>query len=130
MTGVEVYKDYVQPYRDCPWILFPERGFIVWRLGTGANVELLHVRAFERRKGHGRRLVYAMLEELRATPPYHSVFGFTRVSNERAAAFYSALGFRLQPVKGLYADGEAVMFWREYSELLRLKEEHEIFVRR
>jgi len=112
---------YIQPFKKLDFCYALGRGFIVWRLGTGANVELLHIRAFEPRRGHGRKLFYRMLEQLGNRPPYYSVFGFTRVSNERAAEFYKALGFNLQSVTGLYADGEAVMFWRKYQDLLDFK---------
>lgn len=93
-------------------------GYIVWRLGTGGNVELLHIKAEPRGRGHGRRLFYQMLERLRESPPYHSIYGFTRVSNEEARAFYGALGFCLQEVAGVYADGRAVLFWAPYEVLV------------
>lgn len=116
---------YVEPFRSPSWVYEPDRGFIVWRRGTGDNVELLHVRAAVPHQGHGRWLVYRMLDHLRANPPYHSVYGYTRIGNNRAREFYAALGFRCQEVDGIYAEGAAVLFWGCYTRLVELKGEHE-----
>lgn len=112
----------VWPYREVDFHE-DETGYVVWRPGTGRNVELLHIHTEERGKGHGRRLVYRMLDRLRDDPPYHSVFGFSRASNEEAHAFYVALGFQVQTVKGVYQDGRAVLFWGEYRSLVKRMEE-------
>lgn len=120
---------YVAPFVEVKWEYEPE-GYIVWRHGTGGNVELLHIRTFRPGQGDGRRLVYRMLDLLRERPPYYSVFGFTRASNAEAQAFYGALGFNLQPVNGLYAEGQAVMFWQSYERLMALKGEYEDNLRR
>lgn len=101
-----------------------ETGVIVWRYGTGRNVELLEIHTNERGKGYGRQLVYRMLDRLKFDPPYHSVFGFTRVSNEEARAFYAALGFRLHEVPGVYADGRAVLFEAPYADLVKEMERY------
>lgn len=95
-----------------------ETGYVVWRRGTGDNVELLHIHTAERGKGYGRNLVYRMLDELKYEPPYHSVFGFTRVSNDEAKKFYAALGFELVEVPGVYEDRRAILFWQEYDVLV------------
>lgn len=100
-------------------------GYIVWRLGTGENVELLHIHTNERGKGHGRRLFYHMLKEIerKGPEPYHSIFGFTRVSNQEAQAFYGALGFVLDKVNGPYQDGHSIFFSAPYSVLLESMKE-------
>ncbi len=125
----EFVVDYVYQFDRCRYEYDAERGFIVWRLGTGRNVELLHVRSFVLRQGNGRRLVYKMLDKLAGAPPYFSVYGFTRTSNERAGGFYESLGFKLQPVEGLYKDGTAVMFWADYRTLMERKKWYEYSVR-
>lgn len=107
----------ISPYRYVQYIYDPDKGYIVWRRGTGDNMELLHIRTFEKRKGYGRELFYRMLDELRRHPPYFSMFGFTIVGNKEAQAFYGALGFNLQRIDGLYKDGEAVMFWQSFETL-------------
>ena len=121
----EVKKQYIKPYSKPRYVFDKDKGFIVWRLGTGENVELLHIRASSQRRGYGRSLFYLMLDSLKLEmTPYYSVFGFTRVSNDRAKEFYEAMGFNLQPIQGLYADGEAIMFWQEYSKLLQYRNEY------
>lgn len=126
MISIEEFRDrYLEPFAPLDWIYAPERGFVVWRPGTGGNSELLHITAAEIRKGHGRWLFYQMLERLKEQPPYHSVFGFTAVSNRRARAFYEALGFNTQEVGGIYRTGPAALFWQSYERLLELKDEHE-----
>lgn len=126
----EVKKRYLKPYSKPRYLFYPDRGFIVWRLGTGENVELLHIKTQETRKGQGRGLLYEMLEELKSSPPYHSIFGFTRVSNQRAIDFYLAMGFNVQQIEGLYQDGQAVMFWQQYGVLLEAKRIYENHLRR
>lgn len=101
-----------------------DTGYVTWRRGTGGNVELFNIKTRDRGKGYGRQLVYAMLDALKADPPYHSVFGFTRVSNEEARAFYAALGFRLHEVPGVYADGRAVLFEAPYADLVKEMERY------
>lgn len=121
----EFYHRYVIPFEKTDLLYEPARGFIVWRLGSGSNVELLHIAAAEIRKGHGRWLFYHMLDRLEAKPPYHSVFGFTAVSNKRALAFYDALGFEHQEVHGLYQTGPAALFWQSYEKLRQLQYEYQ-----
>lgn len=116
----------VQPFDHCAWSYHRDRGYVVWRKGTGGNVELLHIRTFAPGQGHGRTLVYALLDRLKDDPPYHAVYGFTRTSNEDARKFYGALGFRLAPaVEGLYAAGGATLFWAPYRELVAARAAYE-----
>lgn len=110
-------RKYLLPYTGLSHISLPN-GFIVWRQGTGGNVELLHIKTYAPGQGTGRQLVVAMLEHLKTQPPYCTVFGFTRTCNEASQKFYTALGFELTPVKGVYQDGSAVLFSQEYKTLL------------
>jgi ribosomal protein S18 acetylase RimI-like enzyme len=112
----DFYDEYIEPFHT-PTYVYDYTGWIVWRVGTGLNVELLHIRTHKKRRGYGRRLFYKMLDRLTAKPPYHSVFGFTRVSNAEAKAFYGALGFNLVEINGLYQHGHAVLFWQEFNKL-------------
>lgn len=93
-------------------------GYIVWRRGSGDNVELLHIRAYRKQQGVGKRLLLHMVKELQNDPPYKTVFGFTRISNDAARAFYLSLGFTLTEVDGVYADGRAVLFSQSYESLV------------
>lgn len=94
-------------------------GYIVWRRGTGGNVELLHIRSSRLREGYGTRLIKEMVRRLRSDPPYKTIFGFTRTANRDAHQFYASLGFDLSPVRGVYADGDAVVFSRDYDALVK-----------
>lgn len=116
-----MYRDYITPFAGLHYHA-DRTGFIVWRRGTGHNVELLHIKTYEKGQGHGRALFFVMLDRLKDDPPYHSVYGFTRVSNSEARAFYGALGFQLDEVAGPYADGRAVLFWASYQDLLKKRE--------
>ena len=120
VTEQEFQSKYVLPFKNVSHIYQANRGFICWRMGTGDNVELLHIKTFEKGKGYGRELFYQMLDIM--TKPYHSVFGFTRVGNKEAKAFYGVLGFELQKVKGIYRDGTAILFWQSHD---KLKEERQ-----
>lgn len=110
---------YVTPYVAVHTIEH-ENGYIVWRRGTGDNIELLHLRTFSPGKGTGRELVKEMLTQLLSYPPYDTVFGFTRTINEASQAFYKALGFELSEVKGVYADGHAILFSQRFKTLLEI----------
>ena len=124
---MNLYEEYSSRLIGCngfgSWLVLG--GYIIWRRGTGDNVELLHIKTVEKGKGFGRRLFYDMLTGLTLDPPYYSIFGFTRTSNEDAQAFYGALGFNLQSIEGLYKDGTAVMFWQSYEKLV---EEMNVYV--
>lgn len=87
-------------------------GAIAWRLGTGGNIEILHLKCD---RGRGRELMAEAVR--RMDPPYATVFGFTRVCNFAAIRFYEKLGFAMSRVKGVYADGEAMVFSANYEEL-------------
>ena len=106
-----------------------EDGFIGWRWGTGDNVELVDLQVNGApRTGGGRRLLTEMLRALKASPPYATVFGFTRSPNLDAQRFYAAMGFALSTVVGVYADGSAVVFSARYSDLCarHLAEEYDL----
>lgn len=101
-------------------VLTTESGIIAWRYGTGGNVELTYllVKSEVRRDGQGRALFRAMLDELRKSPPYATVYGFTRSGNSVSQDFYRSLGFFLTPVVGVYDDGCAIVFSARYADLL------------
>lgn len=94
-------------------------GYIVWRRATGDNVELLHLRVRDivQRTGKGSFLVKKMLEELLASPPYHSVFGFCLPHKREARAFYVKMGFTLTLVPHVYRVGSATLFSQTFAKL-------------
>ena len=119
----EVIDQYVTPFENTCHYSIEGKGYIIWRLGTGDNIELLHIRTYKKRQGIGRQLFYGMLELLEYCPPYYSIFGFTRSTNDEAQRFYGALGFNLQPINGIYLDGTATLFWQSYKQLVHNKNE-------
>lgn len=119
MKESEVYERYIKPYLSIQKYDL-ENGFIVWRPSSGHNVELLHIVTFSPGKGTGRELIKGMLTKLKENPPYATVSGFTRTCNERAKDFYLAMGFELSVVKGVYDDGEAVLFSQRFNTLLEI----------
>lgn len=92
-------------------------GYIAWRMGSGLNTELLHLKAFSPGNGAGKRLLKVMLTKLLTDPPFCTVFGFTRSINIEGRLFYADMGFELSPVTGVYRDGSAVLFSQEYKRL-------------
>lgn len=118
MTLKEFYEHYVESYLPQYYLFFPRKGYIVWRLGTGENFELLHVRAFQTGKGLGIRLVRAMLREIKKRkPPFYSIWGFTRANNKPAIKWYKAMGFNTQECNGPYKYGKSVIFWQSFDKL-------------
>lgn len=112
-------EEVVNPFTKVNWIQI-ENGYIVWRRGTGNNVELLHIRTFSPGKGTGKELVIRMLKALLECPPYATIFGFTRTVNESSQSFYKALGFELSEVTGVYDDGSAIVFSQRFKTLLEI----------
>ena len=118
MSQIDRVK-YINPYSKINTIE-QDNGYIIWRRATGDNVEILHLRVSSPGKGIGRELVNRMLKELLENPPYATLFGFTRISNEISQKFFTALGFELSEVKGVYADGSAILFSQTYKTLLEI----------
>lgn len=118
-------QQYIYPFQAVESIFDPTLGFIVWRTGTGRNVELLHLRAFEKRKGYGRKLFYRMLDRLKKTPPYYSIFSFCRTVNEDAIQFYLSNGFFRQNIDGVYKDGHSIIFHQSFDVLVARQEAYD-----
>lgn len=100
-----------------------EHGYISWRTGSGANIEILHIRVNDNSKGlgKGKMLIKQMLEVLQqqSKAPYNSVYGFTKASNDVAIKFYESLDFTIsKPIDDLYRDERAIVFSIPYTDLL------------
>lgn len=118
MSDLGIFQDLqVKPFEKCCF-LFRSTGYIVWRRGTGGNVELLHLKVFTPGHGHGQSLLSDMIRMLSEDPPYATVFGFTRTINDEAQSFYARHGFTLTKVAGIYADGDAVIFSQKWQSLV------------
>lgn len=110
MTKSQFLTKYIKPYPGAEYIYTP-KGYIVWRTGTGGNVELLHIRSFFPKHGYGRVLIAEMLKRIQ---PYHSVFGFCFFEN---MGFYLKCGFHVEPIPLVYKSGQAAFFVQEYKKL-------------
>lgn len=111
-------NEHIHPYRTVSYVA-DDTGYVVWRAGTGGNCELLHLRTYQQRKGYGTALFRRMLEQLRANPPYHSVFGFCLGRNAAAQAFYAAQGFQLEQLgRSVYGGDCTVLFHAPLLSLL------------
>lgn len=117
MTSLDLLQR-VLPFMHVPWAE-SEDGYIVWRMGTGNNTELLHIKVKEPGNGGGSRLLKLMLLQLQQNPPYATVFGFTRAGNLAAHFFYEQMGFTLSPVQGVYDEGAAVVFAARFDDLCK-----------
>lgn len=113
----DFYSYYIEKYLPQYFMFFPGVGYIVWRFGTGENVELLHIRSFKTGHGFGQRFVKCMLRELKKTPPYYSVYGMTLASNLPAIKLYEKLGFITMECPFPYKEGNSVVFYQEFEIL-------------
>lgn len=116
MMYSEFRRKYLKPFFGVDHV-WSDDGYIVWRLGTGGNVELLHIRSFKKHIGAGTELIRTMLRRLKQNPPYFSVYGFSVATNEEAVSFYRRLGFHVEIVTGPYLEGKAALFSQSYDML-------------
>ena len=107
----------IYPYQECGWVM-DGNSYLIWRVGTGRNVEFLHQFTEEdrRRQGVGINLMRRALKELSKSPPYYSVFGFARVK-PGLQEFHHALGFQTMIIPGVYRDGQCIFLFQEYRRI-------------
>ncbi len=119
ITFSEFKKKYLEMYENLSYEFWPNKGFIVWRMSTGENAELLHVRVFVKRKGYATELVRTMIQRLaEERPPYFSVFGFALSSRTDLKEIYTHLGFKItENILPPYKGGESFIFWQTFEEL-------------
>lgn len=122
MRTREQLLDRLRSYEDFDLLYEDGLGYVVWRWGTGENLEVLFIETAAPGNGQGRELVRRMalrvLESGRR--PYHSVFAFRLGSRADAGAFYGALGFHqhfLGP--SVYGGDDAVLAWVAWADLLK-----------
>lgn len=113
------YKKYIEQYTSCKFIFVPKIGYIVWRLGTGENIELLHIRTFSQGKGHGGWLIKSMIFDLKNSPPYYSIFGFSLASNVRAIGMYRKAGFKIIECPFPYKYDKSIIFCESFVNLYK-----------
>lgn len=114
----EFLERYIRKYEHLRWVFWPEKGFIVWRMGTGGNAELLHITSFKQGRGYGRELVGEMVRQLQENPPYYSVFGFSLSSRVYLKRVYQHLGFNItDDIIAPYKGGHSFIFYQDYEIL-------------
>ena len=116
-TFGEFYSHYIKKYLPQYYMYFPGHGYIVWRFGSGENIELLHIRSFKIGQGLGQRLIKAMLRENKNHPPFHSVFGMTLASNTSAIKMYTKAGFKTMECPFPYKGGNSIIFYQRFDVL-------------
>lgn len=113
----EFEAKYVNKFLPQYYLFFPEHGYVVWRFGTGENIELLHIRSFK--PGYGQKIIAAMINELKKNPPFYSVFGFALKANTAALKMYSKAGFNLADCPYPYKGGPATIFSQSFEILCK-----------
>lgn len=114
----EFEKKYLEPFRELHYVFWPEKGFIVWRLATGENVELLHLRSFKFGRGYAKELIAEMVKQLEKNPPYYSVFGFSLNNRPELKEIYKRLGFNTtEDIEPPYKGSRSVIFWQDFQTL-------------
>ena len=99
-------------------------GYIVWRVATGDNLEMVFIETKEKGKGMGLQLYRWMAETVLGNPrcpkPYHSVYGFQLGSNVAARRFYEKMGWTYVDFgRSVYRDDTTAMVWITWKDLLR-----------
>lgn len=120
ITLKEFKKKYIKKFKGLNFIYWQDKGYIVWRIGTGENAELLHIRTFINNKGYAKELIRAMIEKLDKNQPYFSVFGFSLVSEKRKylKEIWQKLGFNISnEIKGIYKGGPVIIFYQNFKIL-------------
>lgn len=112
-------EEHIHPYEKI-YTIQDQRGYLVWRHGTGNTVEILHLEASARRLGYGRSLVRHLLSDLYDSGfDVSTVYGFTRERLVQAQVFYVGIGFNLISLKDYYGDGGSVMFRQKFVDLFK-----------
>jgi ribosomal protein S18 acetylase RimI-like enzyme len=120
MNKFDFLKKYILPFLKINYVFWPTKGFIVWRKGTGENIELLHIRTFDSNKGYAKQLVKEMIKRIQKNPPYYSIFGFGLTTPEKPhlKEIYKKLGFNVSgDIPGPYKGGSSFLFYQSYEEL-------------
>jgi ribosomal protein S18 acetylase RimI-like enzyme len=120
MRTLDELEEKLKPYQGCVTRYYPDLGYIVWREGTGNNLELLFIEVL--RTGAGALLIKEMVDELlrAGKEPYHSVFAFTLASNLKALVFYLKLGFRdIDLGRSIYRDEATVLLTTTWEDLVK-----------
>ncbi len=122
MRSLEQLQSRLQCYRGVEYFYDPEMGYLVWRVSTGENVEMLFVEAITLGQGLGRKLYQRFVKVLQeqGKEPYHSVFAFRLDSNEAAKKFYNKIGWtQISLGQSVYRDDDTVLMWITWEDLIK-----------
>ena len=111
-------EKYIDKFKKLNFVFWPDKGFIVWRVSTGENAELLHIRTFVQGRGYSKELVREMVRRLQENPPFYSVFGFALASRTDLKKIYKRLGFNItDDMPAPYKGGPSFVFYQDYETL-------------
>jgi len=85
-------ENKMKKFGEMYYIIIPDKGHLVWRYGTGDNVEIFDIEAYKKRQGVGKELFRMLIGELGENPP-HAIFAFVGDDNTDVQKFYKVLGF-------------------------------------
>lgn len=122
MRTFDELMERVGPYKTLYRIFDEDVGYIVWRLGTGDNIEVLFIEAKEPGKGYGKELFRRMVRSIESNKrqPYHSVYVYRLGANELARRLYAKLGCKeINLGQSVYRDDETVIAWITWEDLKR-----------
>jgi len=92
-----------------------DNGFIEYREGTGGNIEITQIRAYEKGRGTGRELIRRLIEE---SKPYYSIYAFVLASRLDARRFYASCGLNEMPIgRGLYKNDGAIIMTANHEDI-------------
>jgi len=109
----------LRKYKDAEYIYDHETGYIVWRYGTGDNLEILFLVSAEKRKGNATHLCRMMIHKLESCGerPYHSLFLFRLAGNVESQAFFTRLGFKeVNLGRSIYGGDDTVILWIAWDD--------------
>lgn len=106
---LDLRAELARPYARL-WVARPEAGspalgfLLAWRLGDELEIQTVATAPEARRRGVGRALVLAAIDEARATGCQRLLLE-VRASNQAALGLYRALGFEQDGLRrGYYSD--------------------------
>lgn len=63
--NLQEVKSKMKIFNDLHYIHFSNEGHIVWRYGSGNNVEILDIEAYKKRQGIGTKLIRQLARDLK-----------------------------------------------------------------
>ena len=121
MRTIEELARKLESYAEVSYIWREDLGYIVWRNGTGDNLEFLFIEVVEQGKGKGVELYRLMAKKILedGKRPYHSIYGFRLTGNTKAGKFYQKMGWhQVDFGQAIYGGDKTTLMWMEWNEFL------------